>query len=157
MAGCCACWAGDRWGDAFEGHGEEGGVGLEEEGREGRAEEGPYEVINHRQISSSRPPLTQNGRAELTVDPTILRAHRSVNILTIRAKQLDRINPGRIDPTAGDDGLALTVDSRTDPKGGLFEPFGLTRESSLISNDRRRERGDGHTIACNPAFVRMNR
>jgi hypothetical protein len=61
----------------------------------------------------------------LTVDPAILGTHGSVDILAVRAKELHRIDSGRIYTTAGDDGLSLAVNSGTDSEGGLFKSVGL--------------------------------
>jgi hypothetical protein len=75
----------------------------------------------------------------LTVDPAILGTHGTVNILAVRAKELHRIDSGRIYATAGDDGLSLAVNSGTDSEGGLFKSIGLqgTNHQSCQLNTRK--------------------
>ena len=77
----------------------------------------------------SQEPLSSIGNGEgLTIDPLILCAHRSVNVLAIRAKEFDRIDSRRIHPSTRQDRLTLTKHPGTYPKGILFEPFSLREE-----------------------------
>jgi hypothetical protein len=131
LCGCSRrCWAGEIGRDRSEWHRKEVGVCLEEEGREGGAKERSY---NKLVSSAKKNPSGRIGNTKrLTIDPLILCAHGSVDILAIRAKQFDCIDSRRIHSSTGQDRLTLTKHSRTYPKGILFEPFSLGQSREEI-------------------------